>query len=168
VLPVRKGRVSKIAIAEPKQEAVAPPPPALPPPPPPPPYTPPPPPPPPPEKEKGSITLNVKFDNDKAIVKEYYHDDIKRVADFMNKFPDATAVIEGYTDEVGTKEHNQILSEKRARSVRQYLINKFGIDGSRLTAVGYGENRPIADNKTKEGRQKNRRVEVKIEAMMTK
>jgi outer membrane protein OmpA-like peptidoglycan-associated protein len=168
VIPVRNGKAGKAAVAEPKQEVVAPPPPPPPSAPPPPPPAPTAPPPPPPEMEKGSITLNVQFDNNKAIVKEYYHDDIKRVADFMKQYTDITAVIEGHTDEVGTKELNQQLSEKRAASVRKYLIDKFGINGSRLAAVGYGEDRPMADNNTAEGRQKNRRVVVVIEAMMTK
>lgn len=86
----------------------------------------------------------------------------------MKKYPQTKAVIEGHTDEVGTKEHNQLLSEKRASSVRQYLIDKFGINGNRLKAVGYGEERPVASNYTKEGRDKNRRVEAVISVMATK
>ncbi|MFA5321208.1 MAG: OmpA family protein [Smithella sp.] len=122
-------------------------------------------PPPEPVKEKVIITLNVQFDTDKAEVKGKYNDDIRRVADFMNEFPDTTASIEGYTDEIGTEEYNQKLSEARANSVRQYLIDKFGIDESRLTAKGYGENNPIASNETAEGRQENRRVEAVMEAI---
>lgn len=165
-IPVRSGKDISVVKAEPKQEIVAPPPP----PPPTEPLPPPPPPPPPPplEKEKVTITLDVKFDNDKTIVKDAYYKDIKRVADFMKKYPQTKAVIEGHTDEVGTKEHNQILSEKRAGSVRQYLIDKFGINGNRLKSVGYGEARPVASNYTKEGREKNRRVEAVISAMVTK
>lgn len=120
-----------------------------------------------PIKEKVTITLNVQFDTNKAVVKEKYNDEIKRVADFMNEFPDTTAEIGGHTDSVGSAEYNQKLSEKRANSVRQYLIDKFGIDGSRLTAVGYGEDRPVADNNTEEGKQKNRRVEAVMEAVRT-
>jgi OOP family OmpA-OmpF porin len=66
---------------------------------------------------------------------------------------------------VASDAYNQKLSERRANSVRQYIIDKFGIDGSRLTAVGYGESKPIADNSTAEGRQKNRRVEAVMEAI---
>ena len=137
-----------------------------PPPPPPEPVAPPPPPPPPePVKEKVTITLNVEFDTNKAIVKDKYYDDIKRVVDFMKEFPDTTAEIGGHTDSVASDAYNQKLSERRANSVRQYIIDKFGIDGSRLTAVGYGESKPIADNSTAEGRQKNRRVEAVMEAI---
>jgi OOP family OmpA-OmpF porin len=118
-----------------------------------------------PAKEKVTILLNVKFDSDKAVVKEKYHDDIKRVADFMKEFPDTTAEIGGHTDSTASNAYNQKLSEERANSVRQYIIDKFGIDGSRLTAKGYGEDRPITSNNTEEGKQKNRRVEAVVEAI---
>lgn len=125
----------------------------------------PPPPPPAPIKEKVTIVLNVLFDTDKSIVKDEYSGEIKKVADFMNEFPDTVATIEGHTDEIGTKEYNQNLSENRANSVRQYLIDKFSIDGSRISAIGYGEDYPVAENDTVEGRQKNRRVEAVMEAV---
>ena len=125
----------------------------------------PPPPPPAPVKEKVTISLNVEFDTNKAIVKDKYYDEIKRVADFMKEFPDTTAAIEGHTDNIGSAASNQKLSKDRANSVRQYIIDKFGIDGSRLTATGYGLTKPIASNDTEEGRQKNRRVEAVMEAM---
>jgi OOP family OmpA-OmpF porin len=112
-----------------------------------------------------TITLDVEFDTGKAIVKDEYRNEIKKVADFMKTYPNTTAVIEGHTDNVDTVEYNQKLSETRANSVRQYLIDNFGIKASRLTAVGYGETKPIASNKTEEGRQKNRRVQAVIKAM---
>ena len=112
-----------------------------------------------------TITLNVEFDTDKAVVKDKYRNEIKKVADFMKTYPNTTAVIEGHTDNVDTAEYNQKLSDERANSVRQYLINNFGIKASRLTAVGYGLTKPIASNNTEEGRQKNRRVQAVIKAM---
>ncbi len=121
-----------------------------------------------PMKEKVIIELNVEFDTAKAIVKEKYHNNIKKVADFMKEFPDTNATIEGHTDNVGNAAYNQRLSEERANSVRQYLIDKFGIDASRLTSVGYGLSRPIASNDTAEGKQKNRRVVAVMEAMRIK
>jgi OOP family OmpA-OmpF porin len=114
-----------------------------------------------------TITLNVEFDTDKAVVKDKYRNEIKRVADFMKTYPKTYAVIEGHTDNVDTAEYNQKLSEARANSVRQYLINNFGIKESRLTAVGYGLTKPIASNNTEEGRQKNRRVQAVIKAIKT-
>ena len=112
-----------------------------------------------------TIVLNVEFDTDKAVVKDKYRNEIKKVADFMKTYPKTNAVIEGHTDNVDTAEYNQKLSDARANSVRQYLINNFGIKASRLTAVGYGLTKPIASNSTEEGRQMNRRVQAVIKAM---
>ena len=112
-----------------------------------------------------TITLNVEFDTDKAVVKDKYRNEIKKVADIMKAYPNTTAVIEGHTDNVDTAEYNQKLSDARANSVRQYLINNLGIKAFRLTAVGYGLTKPIASNNTEEGRQKNRRVQAVIKAM---
>lgn len=129
---------------------------------------PPPPPPPPPVQERVSIILNILFDFDKAVVKDKYYADVKKIADLMHEFPDKNITIEGHTDNFGTDEYNKKLSAERAASVRQYLIDKFGINGSRLTSVGYGEEKPIASNDTAEGRQKNRRVEAVLEATRIK
>lgn len=121
--------------------------------------------------EKITIALNVEFDTAKAIVKKKYHNDIKKVAAFMKAYPGTMAVIEGYTDNVdkfNNPENNIKLSQARADSVRQYLIDNFGIDTSLITAVGYGPNKPIASNDTKKGRQKNRRVQAVIETVQTK
>jgi OmpA-OmpF porin, OOP family len=115
-----------------------------------------------------TIALNVEFDTDKAIVKEKYNSEIKKVADFMKMYPKTTAVIEGHTDNVYTPAYNQKLSEARANSVRLYLISHFGVKASRLSSVGYGQTKPIASNSTEEGRQKNRRVQAVIKAMTTK
>jgi len=117
---------------------------------------------------KVTITLHVEFDTDKAVVKDKYRDEIKKVADFMKKFPKTTAAIEGHTDNVGTAAYNERLSKRRADSVRQYLIDNFGIEASRLTATGYGLTKPIAGNDTEEGRQKNRRVEAVLQAIQVK
>jgi OOP family OmpA-OmpF porin len=124
-----------------------------------------------PVPEKVSMPLNVKFDTAKSDIKKKYDNDIKKVADFMKANPEAMAVIEGHTDNVdihNEPERNMRLSQARADSVRKYLIDTFGIDASRITAVGYGPNKPIASNDTKEGKQKNRRIEAVIEMVKTK
>jgi OOP family OmpA-OmpF porin len=90
------------------------------------------------------------------------------VADFMKEHPTSTAVIEGYTDNVGTAEHNLDLSQRRAEGVVHYLVDKLGIDSSRLVAKGYGMSNPIADNATEEGRQKNRRIQAVIDCVLEK
>jgi len=79
----------------------------------------------------------------------------------LNKYDGANLFIDGHTDSNGSDAFNQVLSQKRTNSVRTYLISK-GISDSRLTATGFGESKPIADNKTAIGRAKNRRVELKI------
>jgi OOP family OmpA-OmpF porin len=108
---------------------------------------------------EGRAKLDIEFDFDKSNVRPQYHDEIKQVADFMIKYPDTKVAIEGHTDNIGTAEYNQKLSERRANSVKNYIIDNFGIDAKRLRAEGFGETRPIADNNTDEGRQRNRRVE---------
>lgn len=107
--------------------------------------------------EAISITLNVLFETDKAVIKNTFYDDIKKVADFMAKNPTAIVTIEGHTDSRASTEYNQKLSEKRANAVLNELI-KYGIDKNRLNAIGYGELKPIATNSTAEGMAKNRRV----------
>ena len=83
------------------------------------------------------------------------------VAKIMSDNPTFFANIDGHTDEVGTSESNQSLSDRRAASVRAYLISK-GVGEDRLTSTGYGEDKPIADNKTVKGRALNRRVEMTV------
>jgi len=106
-----------------------------------------------------SVKLMIEFDTNKADIKNVYYDELKKVGDRLNKYPNATTVIEGNTDNVGAATANMKLSELRAASVRKYIIDKFGINADRLTAKGYGETKPIATNKTVEGRKENRRVD---------
>jgi OOP family OmpA-OmpF porin len=80
----------------------------------------------------------------------------------MNENKDKRVNLSGHTDSIGTEAYNQKLSERRAASVKNYLTKK-GIDAGRISAQGFGETKPIADNKTKEGRAKNRRVEIKVQ-----
>jgi outer membrane protein OmpA-like peptidoglycan-associated protein len=70
-------------------------------------------------------------------------------------------MIEGHTDSVGAADKNKELSEKRAKAVKDYLISK-GVNASRLTSAGFGEDNPIAQNRTRAGRAQNRRVEIKL------
>lgn len=102
----------------------------------------------------------VFFDTDKANIKASAEPELNGIVDVMRQNPDLRVEVQGHTDHVGTAAYNQKLSERRANTVMQYLIDK-GIGADRLTAVGYGENYPMADNKTKEGRAKNRRVQLK-------
>lgn len=105
-----------------------------------------------------NIELKVLFDTDKSFVKPTYYDEIKRVADYMQRHPNSTATIEGHTDSRASDKYNLALSQRRVDAVRKVLIEQFGIAGNRLNAIGYGESRPVASNDTEAGRQQNRRV----------
>lgn len=118
--------------------------------------------------EKLSMVLKVEFDAGKAVIKKQYHKEIKKVADFMKKNPKANATIVGHTDNLGKRGDNIALSKARANSIRKYLVDKFDIDPSRIKALGYGPDKPIASNKTSEGRQKNRRVVASFEVVQKK
>jgi OOP family OmpA-OmpF porin len=122
---------------------------------------PPPPPPPTPAAvrfcNKPAI-LMINFDVDKYNIKPQYHAELKTVGDFLKEFPTSHGDIAGHTDSTHTRAYNQKLSERRANSVKEYIIKNFGIAPERLTSSGYGEDKPIATNKTKAGRAKNRRI----------
>lgn len=109
-------------------------------------------------EEAREIELEVNFANNSAEVSDQYLSEIKAVADFMTEYPNTEAVIEGHTDSSGSESYNQDLSERRATEVANVLVEKFSVDSGRVSAVGYGEARPVADNGTAEGRSANRRV----------
>ncbi|MFZ5501955.1 MAG: OmpA family protein [Pseudomonadota bacterium] len=85
---------------------------------------------------------------------------LDEVVDFAKQYPDAELEAAGHTDSIGDEAYNQTLSERRAESVKGYLVSH-GVDGSRVMVKGYGETQPVADNKTSEGRAQNRRVEIR-------
>ena len=102
--------------------------------------------------------LDVNFAFDSYKVGPKYAAEIKKVADFMGEHPDYKVVLAGHTDSVGAEAYNQKLSEKRAKAVADVLAG-YGVSEDKISTVGYGELKPIATNKTKEGRAQNRRVE---------
>lgn len=108
------------------------------------------------------ITLSdVLFAVDSSFVRREYGAMVDRVVSFLISNPTYTLTVEGHTDSTGADEYNQGLSERRAESVRQALIERGG-DPARLFAVGFGESRPVASNSTHQGRSQNRRVEMVI------
>ena len=109
--------------------------------------------------EKLSKQSLFEFNSDK-VAKDNYAG-LNVVAKFLKDSPNVSVKVEGHTDNVGAKEYNQKLSERRAKSVADYIISK-GVDSSRVTTQGFGFSKPIASNKTKEGRAKNRRTELKF------
>jgi OOP family OmpA-OmpF porin len=118
--------------------------------------------------EKISVTLIIEFDYDKADVKPIYHKDIEKVANILQAYPEKDMELEGHTDNIGSDAYNEKLSKQRAESVKNYLVQKFGINASRISTVGYGESMPVATNDTEKGRQKNRRVNGNIETVIKK
>jgi outer membrane protein OmpA-like peptidoglycan-associated protein len=123
--------------------------------------TPPPPPPPPPPPLAPPVFDNIYFDAKKTNINPTGAKALDRNGMILKENPQINVVIEGHTNSEGSEKANQILSEKRALSVKKYLQDKFNISEKRMTTKGYGETRPIGDNKTNEGRAKNRRVEIR-------
>ena len=112
------------------------------------------------EMEKKNLVLEgVNFEVDRAELTPESLGVLDKVAESLRDWPEVRVEIGGHTDSSGSAAHNRDLSQRRAESVRAYLVSK-GISDSRLVAKGYGEDSPIADNKTKEGKAKNRRVEL--------
>ncbi len=138
----------------------------LPPPPPPPAPTPPPPPPPaaPPAAPKvlDKMTIHVNFDFDKYNIRKADEAELKKAIEFVKKYPNANVEIDGHTDSIGTEQYNLKLSERRAKAVENYLVEKGAVKKADIKTVAYGESKPIADNKTAKGRAQNRRAEILI------
>jgi len=145
-------------VAAPPPPAVAPPPPPPPPPAPPP---PPPPPPPAPVSEKVTFAADAFFDFDKSTLKPEARAKMDDLVDKTKGIALEVVIAVGHTDAIGANAYNQKLSTARANAVKDYLVSK-GIEKNRVYTEGKGENQPVADNKTREGRAKNRRVEIEV------
>lgn len=113
------------------------------------------------EKEGVFALNNIFFDFDKASLKQESTPELNRLISFLTESPSIKIQIAGHTDSKGSDAYNKQLSEKRAKSVQDYLLTN-GIASSRVSYIGHGESKPITTNETDEGRSKNRRVEFKI------
>jgi outer membrane protein OmpA-like peptidoglycan-associated protein len=109
----------------------------------------------------ATLSNSLLFDVNSAVIKPGGIDGLTKVADVLNRYPETTITVKGHTDSTGSEANNQELSERRAKSVGDFLIGK-GVDPGRVTWVGYGEQLPIAGNDTEAGRLQNRRVELEI------
>nr|WP_321221318.1 OmpA family protein [uncultured Psychroserpens sp.] len=109
----------------------------------------------------SNITKNLVFKTGTDILISDFEDEFQYILGFMLAKRNSTFEIAGHTDSVGAKDRNLELSQRRADKIKLLLINK-GFDGSKLKAVGYGERRPFATNKSQEGRDANRRIEIYV------
>lgn len=114
------------------------------------------------QKVVGFSLRDIQFDFDKADIRSEYMDEMEALAKFLEEHPNATGLIQGFTDSTGPEEYNLQLSHRRVESVRDYLAQNFNLDPGRLVLQWYGPANPIDSNDTREGRAKNRRVEVDI------
>lgn len=104
---------------------------------------------------------NITFNTDQDSIKSQFYPVLNSVSVVLKKFNQSIVDVRGYTDSTGSAAHNLDLSQRRALSVANYL-NSQGVDGRRVSVVGYGQSNPIASNATAEGRSQNRRVEIQI------
>jgi outer membrane protein OmpA-like peptidoglycan-associated protein len=113
---------------------------------------------------RGTIVslADILFDFDKATLKRDVEFNLVKIATILNQFGEMKILIEGHTDSIGSDEYNLGLSKRRAQAVYDFLVSQ-DVAAARLSAEGYGESRPVADNGTEEGRQKNRRVDLVIQ-----
>jgi OOP family OmpA-OmpF porin len=116
------------------------------------------------EEVKEQIRLAAKgifFESGKGVIKAESFTNLDKLASIMNSYEEANVMIEGHTDSQGEDADNMLLSQERADAVKRYLSSQ-GVADARMTAVGYGETKPIADNESEEGRVLNRRVDFKL------
>jgi OmpA-OmpF porin, OOP family len=120
------------------------------------------------KKVQDSMTLHILFDYNKVTIKGKAHSELNEGINFVKRYPGSRIQIAGHTDNVGTPQYNQTLSEKRAEAVREYLIREGGVDPAKISSVGYRDLYPVAPNQkpdgqdNPDGRAQNRRVEINI------
>ncbi|MFT7389736.1 MAG: OOP family OmpA-OmpF porin [Candidatus Endobugula sp.] len=118
-----------------------------------------------------TVTLSVEFAFNSSVVTSDYMPEIGKLAAFMQKYPSVTIEVGGHTDSIGSEKHNQSLSQRRVDEVVRLLSANYGVESSRLTAIGFGESQAIASNILEAGRAVNRRVEalitVEVEEMLS-
>ncbi len=107
----------------------------------------------------GHIALYINFDTGKSVIRSESGPIIGQIVEMMKSNPELKLSVEGHTDNVGSPASNKVLSEERAKSVVSAIVSQ-GISIERLSSSGFGQDKPIADNNTEEGRAKNRRVEL--------
>jgi OOP family OmpA-OmpF porin len=106
--------------------------------------------------------VGLNFSVGKSTIEPQYFNMLTKVQNAIKVFPECTVIVEGHTDSFGSDELNYGLSQQRSDAVKQYIIANMGIEEPKISSIGYGENRPIANNETTQGRAKNRRIDIVI------
>jgi len=107
------------------------------------------------------MTSETTFEVDSDRIKPGFHSTLDKISGVVNKYGKTRLTIAGHTDSTGSNEHNQELSERRAQAVESYLLGEKVYPG-RLSAIGYGEDQPVANNETEASRRRNRRVDITV------
>ena len=114
------------------------------------------------EKVIDRMTLTINFDFDKSTIRQSDKEQLQTAIAMIKKYPGSRVRIEGHTDWTGTNEYNQSLSVRRSIATKKYIVSSGSLNARKISAVGHGESKPVATNRTREGRFKNRRVEILI------
>ena len=112
------------------------------------------------ETEGRVATQGIYFATDSDVIRPESTPTLTEIGDMLTDHPELRLTIEGHTDSDGDDAYNQELSDRRAASVKEWLVTHYEIDASRLETAGFGESKPVAPNDTAEGKQQNRRVEL--------
>ena len=113
-------------------------------------------------KVVGFVAPDMQFDFDSAVIHDVYLEKLGLLADYLQTNPDAYVVAAGFTDNTGDAEYNLALSRRRAESLKNHLVDKYGIGANRIVTLWFGDLNPVADNGSLEGRRRNRRVEIAV------
>ena len=116
-----------------------------------------------PVEVKRFILEDLRFKPNKAELVEGYYASLEKAGEQLKENPDITVTIEGHAASTGRPDFEMSLSRERAETIKNYLVRSYGVDASRITTVGYGSTKPIADNSTEAGRRQNRRIEYVVD-----
>lgn len=115
-------------------------------------------------EEQVSVNIEVLFGNNSSVVSNPSDSQFQDFADFMNRYPETDAVIEGHASAPGAAAYNMMISEKRAKSVRTLLVERYGVKASRITAKGFGESQLLDTSNTSAAHKQNRRIVATVSA----
>ena len=104
----------------------------------------------------------LNFQSGKSVILPEYFSLLRKVQEAIKEFSDSHVLLEGHTDSIGNPSTNKRLSEERAKAVREYILANMEVERAQVSAIGYGDTKPVASNKTTEGRELNRRIDVVI------